>query len=131
MQARQKRGCNLGLILECRLELGQLGSAMARLQAEHEKDQAQLLAAEAAAVQLQESCNHVDSLRAKQTSLADSITLMQSLLEVCACRVCARDRAIPSSSLSCPLVCCSSFWDLSHLHRFSIHLPLLMWVNAY
>ncbi|CAK0785175.1 hypothetical protein CVIRNUC_008381 [Coccomyxa viridis] len=64
-----------------RLELGQLGSAMARLQAEHKEDHAQLLAAEAAAMQLQESCNQVDSLRAKQTSLADSITLMQSLLE--------------------------------------------------
>ena len=71
--------------LGCRLELGQLGSAMARLQVEHEEDHAQLLAAETAAVQLQESCNQVDSLRAKQTSLADSITLMQSLLEVCAC----------------------------------------------
>ena len=85
--------------LECRLELGQLGSAMARLQAEHEEDHAQLTAAEAAAVQLQESCNQVDSLRAKQTSLADSITLMQSLLEVCVCCICTHDCASPSSSL--------------------------------
>ena len=117
--------------LECRLELGQLGSAMARLQAEHEDDHAQLLAAEAAAVQLKESCNQVDSLRAKQTSLADSITLMQSLLEVCTRFSLAPDCAIPSSSLSCPLVCCSFIWDLSYLHHLSIHLPLLMWVYVY
>ena len=104
---------------------------MARLQAEHEEDHAQLLAAEAAAVQLQESCIQIDSLRAKQTSLADSITLMQSLLEVCACCICASSCATPSSSSSCPLVCCSSIWDLPYIHYLSVQLPLLMWVYVY
>ena len=79
----------------------------------------QLLAAEAAAVQLQESCIQVDNLRAKQTSLADSITLMQSLLEVCACCICAHNCAAPSSSLSNSLVCSFFIWDLTYLHTLA------------
>ena len=92
----EKEGHNMEHNLGCRLELGQLGSAMARLWAEHEEDHGQLLAAEAAAVQLQESCIQVDSLRAKQISLADSITLMQSLLEVCICCIFAHNCATPA-----------------------------------
>jgi hypothetical protein len=65
-----------------RLELRQLGSAMARLRAEHEEEHAQLQAAEAAAVKMERSCEEVEALRACQADLADSITLMQSLLKV-------------------------------------------------
>ena len=66
----------------CRLELGQMGSAMARLQTEHREERAQLQAAEAAAADLQESCEEMESLRARQADLAERITLMQTLLEV-------------------------------------------------
>jgi hypothetical protein len=70
------------VLMISRLELGQLGSAMARLQAEHEEEHAQLQAAEAAAAKMQRSCEEVEALRGRQADLAESIALMQSLLEV-------------------------------------------------
>lgn len=65
-----------------RLELGQLGSAMASLRAEHEENHEALVAGEAAASQLQKSAEEVETLRSRQADLAESIDLMQSLLEV-------------------------------------------------
>ena len=65
-----------------RRELGQMGSAMVRLQAEHEEERAQLQVAEGAASQLQQSCEEMESLRTRQADLAERITLMQTLLEV-------------------------------------------------
>lgn len=59
-----------------------MGSAMARLQAEHQEEHAQLQTAEAAASELQQSCEEMDSLRSRQADLAERITLMQTLLEV-------------------------------------------------
>lgn len=59
-----------------------MSSAMARLQAEHEEERAQLETAEDAASKLQESCEEMDSLRTRQADLAERITLMQTLLEV-------------------------------------------------
>ena len=59
-----------------------MSSAMARLQAEHEEERAQLQTADYAAMKLQESCEEMESLRTRQTDLAERITLMQTLLEV-------------------------------------------------
>ncbi|CAL5222878.1 g5305 [Coccomyxa viridis] len=64
-----------------RRELGQMSSAMARLQAEHVEERAQLQTAEDAASKLQESCEETESLRTRQADLAERITLMQTLLE--------------------------------------------------
>ncbi len=59
-----------------------MSSAMARLQAEHEEERAQLQTAEDATSKLQESCEEMEGLRTRQADLAERITLMQTLLEV-------------------------------------------------